>query len=132
MYFYVQKEGVYPKEITHVGTDEETAKSSATESAKHDTDDYHDWVVYRFSDGKSHEIFRANKARQPSPSEGLTVDDFDIYEEEEDQYFSDLERCNTPNCVVTTAHFDSDCHTEEDMKAYYEAMEDFESNEANE
>ena len=32
--------------------------------------------------------------------------------------------CDTPGCVMPGSHYRSECHTAEDMEAYYDIMED--------
>jgi hypothetical protein len=55
----------------------------------------------------------------------MNYDDFFDLEDdqEDDEYFSEIQTCRTPGCIMPGAHFASECHTAEDVENYYRAME---------
>ena len=44
--------------------------------------------------------------------------------EEAEEEFYGTGYCHTPGCIMTGAHFESECHTAEDLEEYYEELEE--------
>ena len=63
LYYFIQKEGVYPQGVYWIGSDEATAASKLVELAQSDRDSYHYWVLYEYNPlGTAHtEIRRCKK-----------------------------------------------------------------------
>ena len=47
--YFLYKEGIYGHGVFWIGTDLEEGKRQADRAATLDRDEYHDWVLYRFS-----------------------------------------------------------------------------------
>lgn len=74
--YFVQKEGVYFHGIYWIGEDLEEAKQKAKEFASKDVDDYHSWVVYKYSEAtlQKEDTYNSYCTEEGKTYEELNVD----------------------------------------------------------